>query len=157
MKPMNQQPPHLTFLTFLTHLTIWSQLCRAVLLAFLLTAVGAQAASDALWSLGTLDGSSIEFAPGARGQLTFTVGQSVVSRDFAGRQDGSVGFDGKTAEKPYTIVFDLSEPPQGDYELALDLIYPSGAPRQIKVRVEQSVGPLPGAARAEEDGGRQRG
>ena len=60
-------------------------------------------AAEPLWSIGKPDGVSIEFAPGGKAALTFTVGQSVVSRDFAGHQDGSVGFDGKVAEKPYTI------------------------------------------------------
>jgi len=106
-------------------------------------APGANPASDVLWSIGTPDGSSIEFAPGARGQLTYTVGQSVASRDFAGNQDGSVGFDGKTAEKPYTIAFDLSEPPHGNYELTLDLIYPAGAPRQLQIRVNDQLGIFP--------------
>ena len=125
---------------------------RGLALACLAAAVGVQAssdaseanpASDALWSIGTPDGTSIEFAPGARPKLVFTVGQSVASRDFAGNQDGSVGFDGKTAEKPYTIAFDLSEPPQGNYELVLDLVYPAGAPRQLEIRVNDKLGIFP--------------
>jgi len=107
------------------------------------TAASGNDSGDMLWSIGTPDGASIEFAPGARGQLTFTVGQSVVSRDFAGNQDGSVGFDGKTAEKSYTIAFDLSDPPTGNYELVLDLIYHAAGPRQIKVRVNDKRGIFP--------------
>jgi alpha-mannosidase len=96
-----------------------------------------------IWSIGKPDGLSVEFAGGARDSLTYTVGQSVVSRDFAGDQNGSVGWDGKVVEKPYTITFDLGEPPQGRYELALDLIFNTGAPRQFKVRVNDKTGIFP--------------
>jgi hypothetical protein len=96
-----------------------------------------------VWSIGEPDGLSVEFAPGARDQLTYTVGQSVVSRDFAGNHNGSVGWDGKVVEKPYTIAFDLGEPPQGRYELALDLIFNTGAPRHFKVRVNDKTGIFP--------------
>ena len=89
------------------------------------------------------DGFSIEFAPGERPQLTYSVGQSVVAKDFAGYQSGSVGFDGQAAEKPYTITFDLPTPPQGQYQLVLDLIYKSGAPRQMKVKINDKTGLFP--------------
>ncbi len=46
-----------------------------------------------VWSLGKTDGSAIEFAPGARKELVFTIGTSVPSRDFAGHQDGTIGAD----------------------------------------------------------------
>ncbi|MHB8524072.1 MAG: glycoside hydrolase family 38 N-terminal domain-containing protein [Limisphaerales bacterium] len=104
----------------------------------------AAVAGEPIWSIGTPDGSPIEFAPGARNQLTFTVGQSVPSRDFAGHHPGSVGFDPAGAgEKPYTIVFDLNEAPTGAYQLVLDLIYRSGAPEKIKVKVNDKVGLFP--------------
>ena len=107
-----------------------------------LAALGAVAA-EPLWSIGQPDGMSIEFAPGGRGALTFTVGESVVSRDFAGHQDGSEGFDGKVSEKPYTIVFDLTEPVGARYELALDLVFTTGAPREFKVKVNDKTGSFP--------------
>ena len=83
-----------------------------------LTTLAATAASNeppALWGIGTPDGAAMEFAPGDRGQLTFTIGKSVVSKDFAGHQIGSVAYDGKVLERPYTVQFDLAEPPSGDY------------------------------------------
>ncbi len=107
-----------------------------------LASLGAFAA-EPLWSIGKPDGVSIEFAPGGRPELTFTVLKSVVSKDFAGHQDGSEGFDGKVAEKPYTIVFDLPEPVGARYELALDLIFTTGAPRQFKVKVNNKTGIFP--------------
>ena len=97
-----------------------------------------------VWALGTPDGSAIEFAPGSRRELTYTVGRSVPSRDFAGHQDGSVGFDAASSgEKPYSILFDLPGAPEGDYELVLDLIYPAGAPARLKVRVNERQGIFP--------------
>ncbi len=112
-------------------------------LALAASAVSAASAVEPLWSIGTPDGLTMEFAPGARENLTFTVGQSVASRDFAGNQSGSIGWDGKVSEKPYTIAFDLSEAPQGRYELVLDLIFSSGSPRQLKVRVNDKLGIFP--------------
>lgn len=125
-------------------------LCSGFLLLvgsrLVLTALAAPATSSeplALWTIGTPDGAAMEFAPGDRSQLTFTVGQSVVSKDFAGHQSGSVGYDGKVLERPYTVQFDLAEPPQGDYELVLELIYQTGAPAQLKVRVNDQTGIFP--------------
>jgi len=137
------------------------EFCRVLLvLSCLVIAPAAKAtnatgaATNVLWSIGVPDGSSIEFAPGSRNQLTFTVGQSVLSRSFAGNQDSSVGFDGTLAEKPYTILFDLNELPQGNYELGLDLIYRSGGPRQLKVNVNDRRGifPVRPAAKKSADG-----
>ena len=98
---------------------------------------------EVLWAIGKPDGFSIEFAPGSRSELTYKIGQSNVTRDFAGHQDGSIGFDGRKGEKPYTIVFDLREAPQGSYALLLDLIYKSGAPRQMQVKVNDKTGVFP--------------
>lgn len=100
-------------------------------------------AAESLWSIGNPDGVGIEFAPGGRGALTFTVGQSVVSRDFAGHQDGSVGFDGQTNERPYGILFDQPMPAAARYELVLDLILTTGAPREFKVKINDRTGTFP--------------
>ncbi|MBI4662135.1 MAG: hypothetical protein HY735_25215 [Verrucomicrobia bacterium] len=108
-----------------------------------LAAPEADPSAQVIWSIGKPDGSSIEFAPGARDKLTFTIGQSNVSRDFAGHQNGSAGFDGATVEKPYTIVFTLKEPLAERYHLVVELIYRSGAPRQIKVHVNDRQGIFP--------------
>ncbi len=101
--------------------------------------VGADHCSNILWSIGIPDGSSIEFASRARSEVVYRVGESVPSRDFPGSQEGSVGPDGQAAERPYTIAFDLAEPPRGNYELVLDLIYQDGSPRQLKIRVNLSA------------------
>jgi hypothetical protein len=100
-------------------------------------------AAEPVWSIGKPDGVGIEFAPGGRPELTFTVGQGVPSRDFAGHHDGSVGFDGQTTEKPYTILFDLPGTKSARYELVLDVIFNTGAPREFKVRVNDQNGIFP--------------
>src|SRR6185369_4782580 len=94
---------------------------------------------ETLWSIGQRDEMSIEFAPGAREQLNFMVGQSVVSRDFPGHQNGAHG----TRNNPYTIVFDLTNAPSGNYELALDLIFRAGEPSEMKVNVNGRQGIFP--------------
>ena len=106
-------------------------------------AASSDPSSGILWSIGTRDNSSIEFAPRARSELTFTVGESIASRDFPGNQEGSLGADGQVIEKPYAIAFDLAEPPQGNYELVLDLIYQVGSPRQLKIQVNNQRGIFP--------------
>ena len=113
------------------------------LIAALLITSASLPAVEPLWTIGKPDGLGIEFAPGSRGDLTFTVGQNAVSRDFAGHQDGSVGFDGKTNERSYTIVFDLPDGPAKNCELVLDLIFNTGGPQQFKVRINDRVGVFP--------------
>ncbi|MBU6402224.1 MAG: hypothetical protein KGS61_18045, partial [Verrucomicrobia bacterium] len=125
------------------HATRFAWGLALVLAAFNLAPKITAATADVIWAIGEPDGSAIEFAPGARDQLTFTVGQSVTSRDFAGHHSGSIGFDGTVREKPYTIVFDLSEPVAGGYQLVLDLIYRSGAPGKMKVIVNDKTGIFP--------------
>lgn len=114
--------------------------CAAVLVASEARPV---AGAEVVWSIGTFDGRSIEFAPGSRPQVVYEAGRGVPSRDFPGHQEGSVGFDGRTLARPYTIAFELRERPAGPYRLALDLIYRSGAPRRIEIRVNDRVGIFP--------------
>ncbi len=122
----------------------WVALAMIAASLVLATAIASAASEEtAIWSLGKVDGSAMEFAPGSRAELTFTIGQSVLSRDFAGYQDGSVHQNGKLEEKPYRIRFDMLDAPHGDCELALDLIYSSAAPKQMKVLVNGRVGIFP--------------
>ncbi|MEX2091702.1 MAG: glycoside hydrolase family 38 C-terminal domain-containing protein [Pirellulales bacterium] len=106
---------------------------------------GAVAADEGVvWSLGKTDGSAIEFAPGARKELVFTIGTSVPSRDFAGHQDGTIGADpAASGEKPYSIEFTLEAPPEPYNELELNLIYHYGAPKYIRIDVNNKKGIYP--------------
>ena len=100
---------------------------------------------DTVWSIGNPDGSSIEFAIGERDALTYAVGVSVPEKDFSARQIGSASLDPRAParENPYTITFDLAEPARGQYELVLDLVFPTAAPGQIKVEINGRKGIFP--------------
>ena len=95
-----------------------------------------------VWSIGKSDGSSIEFAPGSRESLTFTVGKSVPEKDFPAHQAGSIGFEpnAPSIEKPYTIAFDLDGNLQDAYQFVADFIFLSGAPRRMKVLINGRKG-----------------
>jgi len=131
-----------------------TRLNRIAPLLLLLLATQPTTQAAVLWSIGTPNGSPIEFAPGSRDALTFEVGTSVASRDFAGQHHGSVGFDGQVRERPYTIRFDLPAVPARSCQLLLDLIYRSGAPQRIQVSVNDRRGifPVRPAPKASSDG-----
>ncbi len=120
-----------------------------LLLAFahLIVAVPAWAAEadDAVvWSIGKSDNSAIEFAPGSQGELTYKVGESNVSKDFSGHQDGSISWLPEySIEMPYTIEFDLDEPPQGAFHLELNCLFKNGPPTHIKLVVNGQNGIFP--------------
>lgn len=126
--------------------------CHCRLRALLITACTcaifpwnvARAEQQVIWSLGDADGSAIEFAPGSQKELVFKVGESVVSRDFSGYQEGSQGLDLEdTGENPYTIEFDLEQPLADSYQLVVDVIFHYGAPEQIGVDVNGKRGIFP--------------
>jgi len=99
--------------------------------------------STTVWTIGEPDGTSFELASGGRRDQTFVVGRSNPRRDFSATQEGSLDLDGKVLEHPRRIIFDLPEPPAPRYELALDLIFTAGAPRQLKVQVNEKTGIFP--------------
>jgi hypothetical protein len=96
-----------------------------------------------IWSIGVPDGASLEFAPGSRGQLSYSIGTSVPSRDFAGHHEGSKGYDGRTVEKTYSIQFNLSEAPSETWELRVEAIYSAASPGQFRVDVNGKRGIFP--------------
>lgn len=99
---------------------------------------------DLVWSIGKTDGSSIEFAPGSPLELTFKVGESDVSKDFAGLQEGTLSWmEELNGEKPYSVEFDLPEAPQTDFELELQLLFKNGAPTHMQVIVNDRKGIFP--------------
>ena len=111
---------------------------------------GRRPRSAVLWSIGTVGSVGIEFAPVRAINSPTPSAKSVPSKDFAGHQTGSVALTRRRRTKPYTIAFDLKEPPSGAYHLALDLIYRSGAPGRSKVKVNNRRH-LPRPSRAEEE------
>ena len=123
-------------------------------LTIALTCLSGIVAADegVVWSLGKTDGSAIEFAPGAQRELVFTIGKSVPSRDFAGHQDGTIGADrAASGQKPYSIDFELGQPPVQSYQLELNFIYHYGAPKEIRVDVNDKKGVYPVHAAPKKD------
>jgi hypothetical protein len=127
-------------------------LCRGIALAavWAALAIPRQAAGQGdshpkpLWTIGTPDGSSIEFAPGSRPTLSYKIGEGVAQRDFSGHHEGTIDSSGsETGEKPYAIEFELSEQPEHDLTLVLDLIFTYGAPQQLFVSVNEARGVFP--------------
>lgn len=108
-----------------------------IVLLLAMAALFKTSADEPIWSIGQTDDTSIEFAPGWREELTFTVGKSVPSRDFAGHH--TAWGDRK---RPYTIVFAL-EKPEGAYELELEVIYRSIASQWLEARVNDKNGLMP--------------
>ena len=130
---------------------------QAVILTTTTMAAGETCASEPkpIWSIGKPDGASIEFAPGAKDKLNYTIGKSIASSDFAGHHDGTVDAAGATvAERPYSIDFELAKAPAGDCQLTLDMIFTYGAPQQLSVTVNDKRGifPVLPAAKQEIDG-----
>jgi len=80
-----------------------------------------------VWEIGRFDQSSLEF----KGQVdfsnpqsnpVFTVGKSDPTKDWPAEQPGSANKDAGGRAHPYTILFDLSEPPSGVYRLDVSVI-----------------------------------
>ncbi len=109
--------------------------------------------SPVVWSIGRADGSSVEFAPGQKDKATFTIGQSTPEKDFPAHQMGSISLNPYvlSGEKPYTVVFDLEQKVRQDYELVVDFIFQIGAPREIRVEVNERRGIFPFLPQAKQE------
>src|SRR5271157_2961354 len=80
-----------------------------------------------VWEIGKFDQSSLEF----KGHGDFsnpqynpvvTVGKSDATKDWPAEQPGSANKDAGARPHPYTIFFNLDEPPRGVYRLDLSVI-----------------------------------
>lgn len=99
---------------------------------------------EVIWSIGKADGSSIEFAPGSPLELIFKIGESDVSKDFAGMHEGTISWmEELNGEKPYSVEFDLPEGSETDFELVLQMLFKNGAPTQMEVIVNERRGIFP--------------
>ncbi|HKM54773.1 MAG TPA: polysaccharide lyase family protein, partial [Isosphaeraceae bacterium] len=102
-------------------LTLW-------VLISILSGVRPLAAVDrTVWEIGKFDQSSWEFK--GRVDLSnpqynpvFTVGKSDPTKDWPAEQPGSANKDAGARPHPYTILFNLNEPPRGVYRLDLSVI-----------------------------------
>ena len=98
-----------------------------------------------VWSIGRADGSSREFAAGQKEKAIFTIRQSLPEKDFPSHQNGSISLNPyvPSGEKPYTVVFNLEPRGRQNYELVVDFIFQIGAPREIRVEVNEHKGIFP--------------
>lgn len=103
-----------------------------------------QADDSVVWSIGKTDNSAIEFAPGSQISLTYKIGESNVSKDFSGHQDGTISWLSElSGEMPYTIEFSLDESPQGPFYLELNYLFKNAAPTHIKLIINGKKGIFP--------------
>jgi len=85
------------------------------------------AADQTIWEIGNLDQSSAEFhAPtnfsDPHYNPIFTVGESDPSKDWPGAQPGTANPDAQGRPHPYTIVFNLANPPRGAFRLVVSVV-----------------------------------
>ena len=97
-------------------------------LAFALSGVQPLTAADrTVWEIGKFDESSWEFKgrvdfSNPQNAPVFTVGRSDPAKDWPAEQPGSVNKDAGARPHPYTILFNLNEPPRGVYRLDVSVI-----------------------------------
>lgn len=105
------------------------------------------AADRTVWTLGQFDGSSIEF----KGHGDFsnpdfhpvvTVGKGDPAKDWPSHQAGSMNKDAGSRPHPYTILFNLSEPPKGVYRLDVAMITSSSRVPALQVELNGKSGML---------------
>ena len=80
-----------------------------------------------VWEIGKFDQSSLEFTRqidfgNPQDNPVFTVGKSDPNKDWPAEQPGSANKDAGGRAHPYTIVFNLSEPPRGVWWLEVSVI-----------------------------------
>jgi len=110
--------------------------------SFMMLTVAVQplgAAEQTVWEIGRFDQSSGEFHAHVdfsdpHYNPTFTVGKSDPAKDWPGEQPGSANSDAGARPHPYTIVFNLKNPPGGTYRLVVSVIL--NRPRVPKLQVE---------------------
>jgi len=97
------------------------------------------AAEQTVWEIGQFDQSSGEFH--ARTNFSdphynpiFTVGKSDPSKNWPGEQPGSANADAGARPHPYTIVFNLTNPPRGAYRLVVSVVL--NRPRVPNLQIE---------------------
>lgn len=100
-----------------------------ILLGLLMTSTVSQADSSVVWQIGKFDESSHEFRQGTPPtDPVFVVGKSDPARDWCSEQPVGAGYapaisDRATSEaRPFTVRFELPQPPQGLYTLKLSLL-----------------------------------
>jgi len=124
-------------------------LCFNLALALSLTALPAArplpAAEQTIWEIGRLDQSSAEFHarpnfPDPHDNPVFTVGKSDPSKDWPAEQPGSANADAGGRPHPYTIAFDLTNPPRGTYTMVVSVILQRPRVPHLQVEINGETG-----------------
>ena len=122
----------------------------ATLLAAIIAAIPyARATSKPVWQIGTFNESPSEFNNGEQGppffgdpypmSLIYTVGESTPAANWAARQMGSAIQPGGHP-RPYTIKFEMGEPPQGSYLLKIGLLSEFATVGQVQIEINGHSG-----------------
>ncbi len=122
---------------------------RIVFLACLMPGIGlaqAFAADTLVWRIGTFDYSSSEFRSQGidysdpRQAPSYRIGQSKDSEDWWRFQPGPANGMTGGREHPFTVLFDLKQPPRGLYRLTIAVLYETPRLSYLKLNVNGHTG-----------------
>ncbi len=128
-----------------TRRVVYLGLALALPLTALLGARAIAAAEQTVWEIGRFDQSSGEFH--ARPSFLnphenpiFTVGKSDASKDWPAEQPGSANAEAGGRPHPYTIDFDLMNPPRGTFTLVVSVILRQPRVPRLQVEINGQTG-----------------
>lgn len=122
---------------------------RFILLAWVVAILGqaqAVAADKLVWRIGTFDYSSSEFRSQGidysdpKQAPVYRVGQSKDSEDWWRFQPGPANGMTGGREHPFTLLFDLKQPPRGVYRLTIAVLYETPRLSYLKLNVNGHTG-----------------
>ena len=102
-------------------------------------------AERTVWEIGKFDQSSLEFTRqvdfgNPQDNPVFTVGKSDPKKDWPADQPGSANKDAGERPHPYTIVFNLNEPPRGVWRLDVSVILSHSRVPSLQVELNGKSG-----------------
>jgi hypothetical protein len=105
----------------------------------------ASAADRTIWEIGKFDQSSFEFNrhvdfSDTQNAPVYTVGKSDPAKDWPAEQPGSAVKDAGGKPHPYTILFDLTEPPRGVWHLDVGVIISRSRVPALRVELNGKSG-----------------
>jgi alpha-mannosidase len=124
--------------------TVRSVLLASVVAIMLLTR--AWAADTLIWRIGTFDYSSSEFRSegvdysDAKLAPVYRVGQSKDAEDWWRFQPGPANGMTGGREHPFTVLFDLEQPPRGVYRFTIAVLYETPRLSYLKLSVNGHTG-----------------
>ena len=102
-------------------------------------------AERTVWEIGKFDQSSLEFTrpvdfSNPQDNPIFTVGKSDPSKDWPPEQPGTANKDAGGRPHPYTIVFNLNEPPRGAWWMEVSVILSHSRVPALRVELNGKSG-----------------